>query len=193
MSLRRNGSYDQRSASPHVSVLWASIPVLIHLLLLLVSAHAATPRTLFAKVERVSDGDTLMAFTAEGTKLRLRLLGIDAPEVPHREKPGQPFGEEAREYLTRLIGGRTIRVESYGPDGFNRILAMVFLGTVNVNEEMVQQGLAEVYRGAPCKAYCRNLRAAELRAKQDRVGMWRQVDRYESPAVFRKRLNIRGE
>ncbi len=163
------------------------------LLLLPLSAHAATPRTLTAKVERVSDGDTVTAITDNQTKFRLRLLGIDAPEAPHGETPGQPFGEEAREYLFRLIGGRTIRVETYGPDGFNRILAMVFLGTVNVNEEMVQQGLAEVYRGAPCKAYCRNLRAAELRAKQDRVGMWAQGNTYESPPAFRKRLNIRGE
>ncbi len=163
------------------------------LLLSPLSPHAAAPRILVAKVERVSDGDTLLAFTADGTKLRLRLLGIDAPEVPHGKEPGQPFGEEAREYLTRLIGGRTIRVETYGPDGFNRTLAMVFLGTVNVNEEMVQQGLAEVYRGAPCKAYCRNLRAAELRAKQDRVGMWAQGTGYESPAAFRRRLNIQGD
>jgi len=155
--------------------------------------YAATPRTLTVKVERVSDGDTITAFTSNQTNLRLRLLGIDAPETPHGEKPGQRFGEEAREYLARLIGGRTIRVETYGPDGFNRTLAMVFLGTVNVNEEMVQQGLAEVYRGAPCKAYCRNLRAAELRAKQDHLGMWAQGTTYESPAAFRKRLNIRGE
>ncbi len=163
------------------------------LILPLGSTHAATPRSLTAKVKRVSDGDTVTAITSNQTKLRLRLLGIDAPETPHGEKPGQPFGEEAREYLTRLIGGSTIRVETYGPDGFNRILAMVFLGTVNVNEEMVQQGLAEVYRGAPCKAYCRNLRAAELRAKQDRVGMWAQGTGYESPAAFRRRLNIQGD
>ncbi len=163
------------------------------LLLLQPSAHAATPRTLTAKVERVSDGDTLTAVTSNQTKLRIRLVGIDAPEVPHGEKPGQPYGEEAREYLSRLIGGRTIRLETYGPDGFNRTLAMVFLGTVNVNVELVQQGLAEVYRGAPCKAYCRNLRAAELRAKQDHLGMWAQGTTYESPAAFRKRLNIRGE
>ncbi len=156
-------------------------------------ALAATPRTLFAKVERVSDGDTITAVTNNQTTLRIRLMGIDAPEVPHGEKPGQPFGEEAREYLTRLIGGRTIRVETYGPDGFTRTLAMVFLGTVNVNEEMVQQGLAEVYRGAPCKAYCRNLRAAELRAKQDRVGMWAQGGGYESPRAFRQRHRIQGD
>ncbi len=115
MSPRCNGGYDQRSASPHVSVLWASILVLIHLLLLLVSAHASTPRTLVAKVERVSDGDTVIAITSNQTKLRLRLLGIDAPEVPHGTKPGQPFGEDARDYLDHLIGGRTVRMSSDGP------------------------------------------------------------------------------
>jgi endonuclease YncB( thermonuclease family) len=31
-------------------------------------------------VERVSDGDTVVAITANQTKLRVRLLGIDAPE-----------------------------------------------------------------------------------------------------------------
>ncbi len=91
MSPRCNGGYDQRSASPYVSVLWASILVLIHLLMLLVSADASTPRTLVAKVERVSDGDTVIAITSNQTKLRLRLPGIDAPEVPHGDKPGQPY------------------------------------------------------------------------------------------------------
>jgi endonuclease YncB( thermonuclease family) len=45
--------------------------------------YAAAPRTLIAKIERVSDGDTITALTSEGTKLRIRLLGIDAPEIPH--------------------------------------------------------------------------------------------------------------
>jgi len=161
--------------------------------LLPASAHAATPRTLVAKIEHVSDGDTITAVTENQTKLRLRLLGVDAPEIPHGKKPGQPFGQEAREHLARLIGGRTIQVETYGPDRFKRILAVAFLGPVNVNVEMVEQGLAEVYRGAPCQVYCRDLRVAELRAKRDRVGMWAQGPEYESPRVFRQRLKIRGD
>ena len=63
------------------------------------TGYAANSRTLVAKVERVSDGDTITALTSEGTKLRIRLLGIDAPEIPHGKKPGQPYGEEARDYL----------------------------------------------------------------------------------------------
>ena len=44
--------------------------------------------------ECVSDGDTVTAISANSTRLRIRVLGIDAPEIPHGSKPGQPFGEE---------------------------------------------------------------------------------------------------
>ncbi len=57
------------------------------LVLLLNSTDSATPRTLIAKVERVSDGDTVTAITDNRTKLRLRLLGIDAVEFAHGNIP----------------------------------------------------------------------------------------------------------
>ncbi len=149
------------------------------------SPHAATPRTLVAKVERVSDGDTVVAVTSDQTKLRLRFLGIDAPEVLHGDKPGQPYGEEARDYLDHLIGGKTVRVDAYGPDEFNRVLAVVWDEQINVNLLRVAMGYAEVYRGAPCQLYCQELEEAEAKARRDRVGMWVQREKYESPAAFR--------
>ncbi len=152
--------------------------------------YAATPRTLVAKVERVSDGDTLVAVTANSTKLRLRLLGIDAPEVPHGDKPGQPFGGEARDYLDHLIGGKTVRVDAYGPDEYKRVLAVVWDEQVNINLLMVAMGYAEVYRGAPCQVYCQELLDAEAKARRDRVGMWGQGEKYESPRAFRRRLAL---
>ncbi len=157
------------------------------------SAPAVTPRTLFAKVERVSDGDTVTALTSEGTKLRLRLLGIDAPETPHGGKPGQPYGEEARDYLDNLIGGKTVRVDAYGPDEYKRVLAVVWDEQINVNLLMVAMGYAEVYRGAPCQVYCRELEDAEAKARRDRVGMWTQGGGYESPRAFRHRHRIQGD
>ncbi len=169
--------------------------VLIPLLILwvTVAAHAGTPRTLIAKVDRVADGDTVIATTSEGTKLRLRLLGIDAPEIPHGNKVGQPYGEEARDYLDHLVGGKSVRVDAYGPDRYHRILAVIWDEQVNVNLLMVAMGYAEVYRGTPCQVHCRELEQAEAEARQDHVGMWSQGAGYESPATFRRRLRLQRE
>jgi hypothetical protein len=48
-------------------------------------------------------------------------------------------------------------------------------------------------RGAQCQVSCRELEQAEAKARQDRVVMWAQGERYESPAVFGKRMRIAGE
>jgi len=49
-------------------------------------APAASPRSLVATVQRVADGDTNTAISANGTQLRF--LGIDAPEITHGSKQG---------------------------------------------------------------------------------------------------------
>ena len=170
-------------------VLWVVAVILLFLHLSAPqSAQGESPRTI--TVERVSDGDTITALTSEGTKLRIRLLGIDAPEIAHGKKPGQPFGEEARDYLNHLIGGKTVRLDAHGPDRYKRVLAVVWDGQINVNLLMVAMGYAEVYRGVPCHVYCRELEQAEAKARRDRVGMWAQGDRYESPAAFRRRMGL---
>jgi hypothetical protein len=63
-------------------------------------------------VERVADGDTLTVITANQTKLRIRMFGIDAPETPKGAKfPGQPYGPEAEAYLKQLVEGKRVKVE----------------------------------------------------------------------------------
>ena len=56
-------------------------------LALAVPAFSASPPSLVATVQRIADGDTLTAISANGTKLRIRLLGIDAPEIAHGTNP----------------------------------------------------------------------------------------------------------
>ena len=162
-------------------------------LICVASASGASPRFLSASVQRVADGDSITALSDNGTKLRIRFLGIDAPQIPHGDQPGQPYGEEARDYLDHLIGGKTVRVDAYGPDRYHRVLAVIWNEQVNVNLLMVAMGYAEVYRGAPCQVYCRELEQAEVRARRDRVGMWGQGEKYESPAAFRRRMRLAGE
>ncbi len=57
---------------------------------------------------------------------------------------------------------------------------------------MVAMCYAEVYRGASCQVYCRELAAAEANARRDRVGMWAQGASYESPRDFRRRMRLSG-
>mgnify|MGYP001305431145 CR=1 FL=1 len=160
--------------------------------LLLCPVHAAAPRTIIATIDRISDGDTVIATSENSTKLRRRRLGIDSPEIAHGMKPGQPYGEEAKDYLDHLIGGKTVRVDAYGPDRYKRVLAVIWDGPVNVNLLLVAMGYAEVYRGVPCQVSCRELEQAEAKARRDRVGMWTQGATYESPATFRRRVRLSG-
>ena len=71
----------------------------------------ASPRTVEGKVTRVADGDTLTLVTREGTTLKVRLYGIDTPEIRHERLPGQPYGKEAKAALTALVLGRRVTVE----------------------------------------------------------------------------------
>jgi hypothetical protein len=81
-----------------------------------------------AQVDRVSDGDTVIATSANGTKLRIRLLGIDPPEVLHSTKPGQPYGAEAHDYLGHLLEARRFwrtpvdRISTIGSSRFSDVL-----------------------------------------------------------------------
>ncbi len=134
-----------------------------------------------------------MASSPKLAKRIRRLLVIDAPEVPLGDKRGQPFGEEARDCLDHLIGGKTVRVDAYGPDEYKHILAVVWDEQINIILLMVAMGYAEVYQGAPCQVYCQELEEAETNARRGRVGMWAQVNGYKSPAAFRRRLRIRGD
>ena len=95
--------------------------------------------------------------------------------------------------MEHLIGGKTVPVDTYAPDKYKRILAVVWDGQVNVNLLMVTMGYAEVYRGALCQVYCWELEEAETKARRDRVGMWVQWERYKSPRDFRQWIRIVGD
>lgn len=164
----------------------------VSLLLFLVPAHAANLRMLTATVDRVTSGDALTAISASGDKLRVRLLGIDAPEIEHDQRTVQPFAKEARDYLEHLIRGGRIKLEIYGKSRQAHLLAVLWRDQLNVNVLMVAMGYAEVPQDMACEAYCRELRLAEKRARRDRRGMWEQGTSYESPAAFRRRFGIPG-
>ena len=136
-------------------------------------------------VKYVLDGDTIDVSTYG----RVRLLGIDAPEISHGLDTAAPFGREARERMTALVLHRWVRLEQEGPllDAYKRRLAYVITedGTC-VNETLVREGLARVSARLPLSRLP-GLKHAEGEAQQFRRGMWGEAPAIPSSSYTRPR------
>jgi len=119
---------------------------------------------MLGRVVAVHDGDTITVL-ASGRGIRVRLVGIDAPER------GQPFSNASRHALEALVAGRDVRVVERGRDGYGRVLGRVYAGAVDVNAEQVRSGYAWVFRRFAVDA---TLLALEAEAKAAQRGLWRE-------------------
>lgn len=151
------------------------------------ASHAAPLRTVTATITKISDGDTVQAITPEGTKLKVRLYGIDAPEMPKGKIPGEPFGNDSREYLASLVSHQTVQVEIRDIDRYRRMVAVLWIGERNVNLEMLSAGMAEAYSEYLKQPYRAPFLQAEQTAKAQGKGIWSKGNSYERPSQFRRR------
>jgi len=95
----------------HFLLLHKFIYILCLILLSYLPAIAKEPvRTIEGIVTKVSDGDTINVQDSLGTKVKIRLYGIDAPETEKSNnktgrisKPGQPYGDEAWKALDAKV------------------------------------------------------------------------------------------
>ena len=138
-------------------------------------------------VTRVADGDTIIVVN-NGKQLRVRLVGIDAPETSKKKnQSGQPYSRKSTRYLASLVLNKSVEVKSYGTDRYGRTLGVVFVGEKNVNLEMVKAGLAEVYRGKSAGGLdLEPYWNAEDEAKKAGIGIWSLGDKYISPKEWRR-------
>jgi len=138
------------------------------------------------KVTRVFDGDTIQV-EGSGLSFKIRLVGIDSPEMGRKKQKNQPYSRQAKEKLIRLADKKNIFIKQYGTGSYNRVLAEVFVNTTNINLEMVRSGLAEVYQGKPAKGLdTKAYFQAQKAAKRYTKGMWSQGSAYKSPRQWRK-------
>ena len=106
-------------------------------------------------VTKVVDGDTIK-FLPDGSDdianpWSIRMITTDTPET-HLPGLGGPYSqgiwaEEAHQQLQSLVQvGETVEVDSYGIDGYGRVLGRVFKrGNIDVNLEMLKSGWAALY------------------------------------------------
>jgi micrococcal nuclease len=151
------------------------------------ATDAAPASSGYATVTRVYDGDTL---TLEGGE-KVRLLGINTPEIRGRRSGGEAGGQEARLWLAQRIQGQRVRLETDRTlrDKYGRLLAHIFAedGT-HLNLSLVEKGLATTDIFPPNLKYVEALLAAERRAAQGRRGLWALPDYQARPAAA-----LRGE
>lgn len=135
------------------------------------------------KVIEVADGDTLTVMDAKRQRHTIRLADIDAPETCKARgraedetsrtacngRPGQPFSDKARIALRSMTIGQDAHLRCREPDRYGRSVCRVFVGSTDVNAELVRRGLAwyETRHGRD-----RRLHAAWQDAMRQRVGLF---------------------
>jgi len=126
----------------------------------------------WVNVASISDGDTFKTTKGE----RIRLLGINTPEVAHQASPAQPMGNTASKALSNLIAGTSVRLafDEQSKDDYSRTLAQVYLSDGTwVNGEMIRTGMAHVYTFTPNLRWAAQLIQLEKSARKAKLGIWR--------------------
>lgn len=104
--------------------------------------------TIQAKIISVYDGDTVTAvFKYNGiySSFKIRLLGINTPEIRNSNLNKKRKAIEARDYLRYLILNKVVVLECKGRGKYGRILGNIFYNNIDINEKMITEGHAQLY------------------------------------------------
>jgi micrococcal nuclease len=164
--------------------------VLCPLLILALAASALAEDISGAVVKRVLDGDTLVLSSND----RVRLLGLDAPER------GEALSGEAHHRLLELTQGKKVELISCSErDQYDRILAVVRTGELNVNVVLLEEGLALPMLIPPCgKMLTQEVLSATEKALKAGRGIYarsdfRVIDHEEAGDYIGQKLVVRGK
>ncbi|WP_169976081.1 thermonuclease family protein [Campylobacter sp. RM16191] len=132
-------------------------------ILILISLFSASlsATILEGKVVKISDGDTIIVLDKSKTQHRVRLFGIDAPELK------QDYGRKAKDHLTALVATKLVKVVYFSKDKYKRILGIVFLNGIDINAQMVKDGFAWAF----VKYSNRYIKEQDY-AKENKIGLW---------------------
>ena len=160
---------------------------------------------IYVNVTRIVDGDTFI-----GNKtIRIRLEGINAPELGFRKNWSERYAYEAKNFLENITKNKIVKIEIVGKDKYGRYLAYVWYRGVFVNALLLKEGFAHTFFiGNKNKKYNDYFYKLELGAYKDEKGIWKKSKyfgclkiiyfRYKFPEkivvknVCEKKLNLNG-
>lgn len=120
-------------------------------------------------VSHVFDGDTIKVNNGK-KHITIRLYGIDTPELD------QPFASDAKKAVQSMLLNQTISYLPLYYDDYNRLIAHVYLGDKNINQTLVENGLAWVHIYYCYQAICNEWKRLQHQAKIKESGLWLESD-----------------
>jgi len=129
------------------------------------------------QVTAVDSGDTLKLVDGNGRQLVVRLSDIGSPQG------STYFARGARQLLTNIVQGETVRVAITGEDGTGRVFGHVYRGLLDVNLELVKAGAAWL-----CIEYAGNTSYLPWQNQAIRAhrGLWSQTTTFEALIACRQ-------
>lgn len=122
------------------------------------------------KVVRVVDGDTI---ELEGG-VKVRYIGINAPESVDPRRPVQCFGAEASKKNKEFVENKYVRLEKdvSETDMYGRLLRYIWVGDTLINLKLIRQGYAQASSYPPDVKHQDEFRQAEQEARDAKRGLW---------------------
>jgi micrococcal nuclease len=127
-----------------------------------------------AFIVEVIDGDTLQ--TASGDKLRL--LGIDTPEIYWDSGDAEYLAWEAKQYSTDKLLKKNVELEydQQKEDHYGRSLVYVFHEGENFNKKLLEKGYASLMIISPNVKYAEDFKKTAEKARKEKRGIWDKVE-----------------
>jgi len=163
--------------------------------LVLISIQLASAETLVGRVLSIHDGDTItVQLDTQVNKEKIRLLGVDSPEIDFNGKTQGAVAEMARDYLKKLLPiNSVIQIDlpdKGGRDVNGRYLGIILYNGMDLNLEMLKAGMGAVYFIFP---YDKKMAVTYMNASEEAtvngVGLFSQMYNQELLGyVFRQKI-----
>ena len=145
--------------------------------------HKKAPYTYHGKIIKIHDGDTMHIIDSDGRKHKIRMAYIDAPEI------NQAYGTQSRDNLIDAALNKKAKVRVFESDRYQREVAQVSVGTIDLNLMQIRDGAAWHYESYAKKQQSKtaytDYSAAQKQAKEKRKGLWKK-DNPQAPWQFRR-------
>jgi len=130
----------------------------------------------YLSVTKIFDGDTFWVDNGTEKGLKIRFIGIDAPESRRMfNREIGYYGKEAKLYLTELLTDKKVRLVPDVDllDQYGRTLSYVYLEDgAFVNAELIKNGYAVLMTVPPNVAFADYFAKLQSEARNNKKGIW---------------------